>query len=195
MPDGYDGQKAFPVVLFLHGSGERGDDGITRAQVGLGAAIADQPDDFPCIAVFPQAEKTWSADSDDAKAALAALDDVMKTYKVDRDRVVLTGPVDGRLGLLVDRRGRSRAVRGRRADLRQRQSRRPPEPSRACPSGPSSATPTATGPSSNARAMVDALRAAGATAARDRIPRRRPQQLGPGLQRPRPDRLDARSEA
>ena len=28
VPDGYDGKKAFPVVLFLHGSGERGDDGI-----------------------------------------------------------------------------------------------------------------------------------------------------------------------
>ena len=48
------------------------------------------------IAVFPQAAKTWQADSDDAKAALAALDDVLATYKVDRDRVDPDRPVDGR---------------------------------------------------------------------------------------------------
>jgi pimeloyl-ACP methyl ester carboxylesterase len=91
LPQGYDGRKAFPVVLFLHGSGERGDDGIRGAQVGLGAIIAKQPDDFPVIAVFPQAQRTWAADSDDAKAALDALDDVLASYKVDPERVVLTG--------------------------------------------------------------------------------------------------------
>jgi poly(3-hydroxybutyrate) depolymerase len=91
LPSGYDGQKKFPVVLFLHGAGERGDDGIQCVQVGLGAIIAQHPDEFPAIAVFPQARRTWSADSDDAKGALAALDEVMKTYKVDASRVVLTG--------------------------------------------------------------------------------------------------------
>ncbi len=91
VPEGYDGKRAMPAVLFLHGSGERGDDGVQGAQVGLGAAIALHPKDFPLIAVFPQARKTWAADSDDAKAALAALDDVLASYKVDRKRVVLTG--------------------------------------------------------------------------------------------------------
>jgi acetyl esterase/lipase/prenyltransferase beta subunit len=91
VPKGYDGQKAFPAVLFLHGSGERGDDGIVSSQVGLGAIIAQHPDDFPAIAVFPQARKTWQADSDDARAALAALDDVMAGYKVDPRKVALTG--------------------------------------------------------------------------------------------------------
>jgi acetyl esterase/lipase len=91
LPNGYDGQRAFPAVLFLHGSGERGEDGVISAQVGLGAAIAQQPDAYPLIAVFPQARKTWTADSDDAKAALAALDEVMKAFKVDESRVILTG--------------------------------------------------------------------------------------------------------
>jgi predicted peptidase len=91
VPKGYDGQKAFPVVLFLHGSGERGEDGALSAQVGLGPAILAHPESFPAIAVFPQARKTWKADSDDARAALAVLDDVLANYKTDRDRVVVTG--------------------------------------------------------------------------------------------------------
>ena len=91
VPKGYDGSKAVPAVLFLHGSGEKGEDGITPAQSGLGAILNGHPDDFPAIAVFPQARESWEADSADAKAALAALDEVMGAFKVDPDRVVLTG--------------------------------------------------------------------------------------------------------
>ena len=91
VPKGYDGGRKFPVVLFLHGSGERGDDGILPAQVGLGPAIMNAPEAFQAIAVFPQARRTWAAGSDDAKAALAALDEVVREYKCDPMRVVLTG--------------------------------------------------------------------------------------------------------
>lgn len=91
VPEGYDDSRPTPAVLFLHGAGERGDDGIVPAQVGLGPAIARDPSAFPMIAVFPQARQTWAADSADAAAALAALDDVVKTYNVDEDRILLTG--------------------------------------------------------------------------------------------------------
>ncbi|MGE3821652.1 MAG: family 16 glycoside hydrolase [Isosphaeraceae bacterium] len=91
LPTGYDGKKTFPVALFLHGSGERGEDGVKPAQVGLGPAILKSPEAFPVIAVFPQARTTWAAGSEDSKAALAALDDVLKSLKADPDRVVLTG--------------------------------------------------------------------------------------------------------
>ena len=91
VPKGYDGSKPVPTVLFLHGSGERGDDGVRPAQVGLGAILHQHPDDFPALAVFPQARETWKDGSDDARAALAALDDVAEDFKVDADRVILTG--------------------------------------------------------------------------------------------------------
>ncbi len=98
LPEGYDGTKTFPVILFLHGSGERGDDGIRPAQAGIGPIIAGQPSSFPFIVVFPQARRTWAADSDDARGALAALDDVLSTFKADRDRVLLTGLSMGGFG-------------------------------------------------------------------------------------------------
>jgi dienelactone hydrolase len=91
VPEGYDGSRAMPAILFLHGAGERGQDGVVPSQVGLGPAVLAHPERFPCLVVFPQARQTWQAGSDDAKAALAALDDVTAHYKVDPDRVYLTG--------------------------------------------------------------------------------------------------------
>jgi predicted esterase len=91
VPESYDGSRVFPVILFLHGSGERGEDGITPAQAGIGPAIVNRPHGVPALVVFPQARRTWSAGSDDSTAALAALDDVMKHFSVDPQRVILTG--------------------------------------------------------------------------------------------------------
>lgn len=97
VPEGYDASKSYPAILFLHGAGERGDDGVITAQVGLGPAIV-QRGGVPAIVIFPQARKTWQADSEDAAAALKALDDVSKAYNVDPKRVVLTGLSMGGMG-------------------------------------------------------------------------------------------------
>ena len=43
------------MILFLHGAGERGQDGITPAQVGIGPAIFNRPRGVPALVVFPQA--------------------------------------------------------------------------------------------------------------------------------------------
>lgn len=92
VPHDYKGDKAWPVILFLHGAGETGTDGEKQAKVGLGPAIRKQEKSFPFIAVFPQSQKrTWQADSPDAQRALAILAEVRKTYKVDDKRIYLTG--------------------------------------------------------------------------------------------------------
>jgi pimeloyl-ACP methyl ester carboxylesterase len=93
LPTGYDGKKAYPVVLFLHGAGERGDDGVRSAQVGLGAAINQDPEAYPFIALFPQArmQQGWAAETDNARDALAILDEAVKTYRCDTSRIALTG--------------------------------------------------------------------------------------------------------
>jgi len=97
VPEDYDPSKTYPAILFLHGAGERGDDGITPTQVGLGPAIV-QRGGVPAIVIFPQARETWRADSEDAKAALKALDDASAAYKIDPDRVILTGLSMGGMG-------------------------------------------------------------------------------------------------
>lgn len=91
VPEGYNGSKVYPVILFLHGAFLRGQDGIMSAQGGLGPAILHRPGGIPAVVVFPQARESWAANSADSKAALAALDDVMKAYATDPKRVVLTG--------------------------------------------------------------------------------------------------------
>jgi len=97
VPEGYEESKTYPAILFLHGAGERGQDGDVQAQVGLGPAIV-QRGGIPAIVVFPQARETWQADSDDARAALKALDDVSSTYRVDPKRIVVTGLSMGGMG-------------------------------------------------------------------------------------------------
>jgi len=55
LPIGFDSKKEYPLVLFLHGSGERGYD--NEAQLTHGGDLFTQKSnlvDFPCIALFPQ---------------------------------------------------------------------------------------------------------------------------------------------
>lgn len=98
LPNGFDPTRTYPLILFLHGAGERGSDGILPTQAGIGPIIAKEPDRFPAVVVFPQARKNWVADADDMKAALAALDEVQKRYKVDPKRLYLTGLSMGGFG-------------------------------------------------------------------------------------------------
>ncbi|MGL4464583.1 MAG: family 16 glycoside hydrolase [Planctomycetia bacterium] len=84
-------EKKRAAILFLHGSGERGDDGELPAKVGLGPAVLARADSFPFIAVFPQALESWQADSSDGRHAMEVLDAVMKDYRVDPAQIHLTG--------------------------------------------------------------------------------------------------------
>jgi predicted peptidase len=92
VPDGYEASHQFPLILFLHGKGECGTDGIRQTQVGLGPAIRRQIHSFPFIVVFPQSEQgNWWPETPDARRALAILDEVKSQYSVDPERLYLTG--------------------------------------------------------------------------------------------------------
>jgi predicted peptidase len=91
VPADYDPARAWPAVLFLHGAGERGDDGLLQTEIGIGAAIRRHPERFPAIVVMPQAplESFWGGPAGDA--ALAALDRTCEEFSVDARRTYLTG--------------------------------------------------------------------------------------------------------
>ena len=82
---------ALPVILFLHGAGESGTDGVLPTTVGIGPAIDAQPERFPAIVVFPQASRGYGWRGFNLRAAIAALDDVERAFETDADRVYVTG--------------------------------------------------------------------------------------------------------
>lgn len=91
VPAEYSTEGRWPVILFLHGAGERGTDGLLQTTVGLGPAIRSAPKRFPAIVVFPQAPPDSQWVGMPAEMALVALTQTMAEFKVDPDRVYLTG--------------------------------------------------------------------------------------------------------
>lgn len=89
LPKAYaeDAARRWPLVLFLHGSGERGDDLAALERHGP-PKLLEGRDDFPAVVVSPQCleGEFW-----DARALVALLDDVTRRLRVDPDRVVVTG--------------------------------------------------------------------------------------------------------
>src|SRR5690625_7546904 len=55
VPATYAPLRSWPVILFLHGAGESGVDGLRPTDVGIGSAIRRRAERFPTIVVFPQA--------------------------------------------------------------------------------------------------------------------------------------------
>ena len=89
VPRDYGEQHAWPVILALHGYGERGRDGLLQTEVGLAGAIRRHPHRFPAVVVFPQTPDIWQGLG--ARIALAALDRSLDEFQVDPSRIYLTG--------------------------------------------------------------------------------------------------------
>lgn len=93
LPMEYDTHRSWPAILFLHGSGERGSDGMDETQVGLPNAIRAHPERWPFMVVMPQVpyiHHHWT-DPDMMTMALAAFDAEVKEFHGDPDRLYLTG--------------------------------------------------------------------------------------------------------
>ena len=91
VPAEYAAKSSWPAILFLHGAGERGSDGLIQTAVGLGAAIRQNATRYPAIAVFPQAPPDSQWVGTPADMAVAALQQTMREFHVDPSRVYLTG--------------------------------------------------------------------------------------------------------
>jgi predicted peptidase len=89
LPSDYDTKQSerWPLVLFLHGSGERGDD-LEKVKIHGPTKLVAAGKEFPFVLCSPQcpADTRWNADE------LAKLvDELTKTYRIDRERLYVTG--------------------------------------------------------------------------------------------------------
>ena len=98
LPKNYDAQEKWPLMLFLHGRGEsRGPLSIV-AKWGPPQLVANGAE-LPCILVSPQcpADESW-AQPGQQELLVKLLDEISAKYKVDSDRVHLTGLSMGGFG-------------------------------------------------------------------------------------------------
>lgn len=94
LPKPSESEKAWPLILFLHGAGERGEDLELVKKHGPPKLLAEGQT-FPCLVVSPQcpAGKLW-----DPKLLTLLLDEVTKKHRVDPDRIYVTGLSMGGFG-------------------------------------------------------------------------------------------------
>lgn len=120
-PENYDRAKEYPVVFFLHGAGERGNDNASQLTHGASLFLQDSlRQQFPAIVVFPQcpSDSYWSNVSIEAKEgggrnfffqhkgkpskAMAMLlrltKHIVKEEAVDKSRVYVGGLSMGAMG-------------------------------------------------------------------------------------------------
>lgn len=93
LPEDYlTSQKDFPLILFLHGAGERGND-VSKIEIhGPPKLIAKEGKSFPFVIVSPQCPKEdWWTSGKQLDILNAFLDNILENYRIDKDRIYLTG--------------------------------------------------------------------------------------------------------
>lgn len=90
LPKNMAANEKYPLVLFLHGAGERGDDPDSAASHGFLKYVREEGREYPFICIAPQCPqaKYWGCYTE---SLLAFLDEIVQTLPVDPKRVYLTG--------------------------------------------------------------------------------------------------------
>lgn len=119
-PKDYDETQSYPLVLFLHGSGERGNDNEAQLTHGSDLFLKEElREKYPAIVVFPQCpeDSYWSnikreevdmqltftfySDGEPTKAMRLLQDlipELRNTYKIDENRIYVGGLSMGGMG-------------------------------------------------------------------------------------------------
>ncbi|MCE5331424.1 MAG: prolyl oligopeptidase family serine peptidase [Bacteroidales bacterium] len=115
-PENYDSSKSYPLVLFLHGSGERGND--NEKQLIHGSSLFTNPENrtkFPAIVVFPQCPENqyWAPVGSHANGfsyvntkkptepmqmVIRLIKELKKNEAVDKKRIYVSGLSMGGMG-------------------------------------------------------------------------------------------------
>ena len=88
LPQSYDGKTELPLLIFLHGSGERGPGNLELVKKHGPPKIVESKPEFPFITVSPQCPKDqrWSPEQ-----VVALVNQVAERFHADRDRLYITG--------------------------------------------------------------------------------------------------------
>jgi predicted peptidase len=99
LPDNWSRKQKWPIILFLHGAGERGSDGLLQTDIGLPHAIREKRSRFPTVVVIPQCPTDdWWTQPETEEMALAVLAAATKEFNGDAKRTYLTGLSMGGFG-------------------------------------------------------------------------------------------------
>ena len=102
LPEDYNGEKEFPLVLYIHDRGPLSDEVKTTLRQGIGALTwvgeRDQTE-RPCIVLAPQYAKVPDIDDDPEdptkpdmlEATFDLLEHIIENYAVDKNRIYTTG--------------------------------------------------------------------------------------------------------
>ena len=115
MPKDYNEAKKYPLVMFYHGAGERGDDNYKQLVHGMSDFASDEiMDKYPCIVVAPQCpsgvqwvDVPWGGDShtmpskptEPMRQSLDLIESLQKSLSVDQNRIYVTGLSMGGFGV------------------------------------------------------------------------------------------------
>ncbi len=113
-PLNYNPKEKYPLVVFLHGAGERGDDNDKQLVHGVPEFLTpENRKDYPCFLIAPQCpegkkwvEVDWSAESEiqpkgpsePMQLTLGLIDQMRKDYPIDGKRIYVTGLSMGGFG-------------------------------------------------------------------------------------------------
>lgn len=115
VPSNYDPEKDYPVLIFLHGAGERGNDNTNHMKHVIGNLFNQKNSPvLDAIVICPQCpannqwvDTPWAngnysvanvAQSNESKAVMELLDEIAETYSTDADRYYIMGISMGGFG-------------------------------------------------------------------------------------------------
>lgn len=117
VPPSYDRTKAYPLVVFLHGSGSNGTDNIRQLVESVAVLTGPAQQVEPAFVLAPHCpsgtkwmvrktprppyrnyDQSRVAEGDAARLTRVALSQVRSQYNIDPDRIYITGPSAGGTG-------------------------------------------------------------------------------------------------
>ena len=109
LPEGYDSEKEYPLVFYLHGAGERGTDNYMHVKVNSVMQTLlneENREAYPCIVLAPQCpeDRFWypwlegDTNFTVTEALVEFLEDAQESYSVDSRRIYITGVSMGAIG-------------------------------------------------------------------------------------------------